>query len=155
MWTVFFIYIVPTRLLAYHSRDWAWFKLAQPIAGAQAGPRLLALLLIDVTCMWRTSRLSCSIPLSRSWLLLSNKRPLVLTTPRSECAPLPTHLKSSCLHASLYFSITRKSHGPDTFNNVSNQLCCITHTYIHTSQQQIIFNHIYGNGYNVKYRIQQ
>ena len=43
--------IVPTRLLAYHSRDWAWFKLAQPIAGAQAGPRLLALLLIDVTCL--------------------------------------------------------------------------------------------------------
>ena len=41
--------IVPTRLLAYHSRGWAWFKLAQPIAGAQAGPRLLALLLIDVT----------------------------------------------------------------------------------------------------------
>ena len=41
--------IVSTRLLAYHSRGWAWFKLAQPIAGAQAGPRLLALQLIDVT----------------------------------------------------------------------------------------------------------
>ena len=41
--------IVPTHLLAYHSRGWVWFKLAQPIAGAQAGPRLLALLLIDVT----------------------------------------------------------------------------------------------------------
>jgi hypothetical protein len=35
--------------VVYHSRGWAWFKLAQPIAGAQAGPRLLMLLLIDVT----------------------------------------------------------------------------------------------------------
>jgi hypothetical protein len=34
---------------ACQSRDWVWFKLAQPIAGAQADPRLLALQLIDIT----------------------------------------------------------------------------------------------------------
>ena len=46
--------IVPTYLLAYHSRDWAWFKLAQPIAGAQAGPRLLALLGVLPPSMYRS-----------------------------------------------------------------------------------------------------
>ena len=52
-------------------------------------PASWTLLLIDVTVA--AKNIHALIPLSRTWLLLSNKRPLVLATPRSECAPLPTH----------------------------------------------------------------
>ena len=109
------------------SRDWAWFKLTQPIVDCwrtslSQRPRRFS----GQALLCRISVRSSSRYSYHTWLLLSNKRPFVPYTTFCMCPPQLIAPFLFCVI--LYFSITRKAHGPQTVNSVSSQLCCITHT---------------------------